>query len=786
MQIKKSERFSKIFTGMIMMLLMFLFTAVTSYAAEERSKDVVYTAMLNTSLSDHSGDGSKENPYNRFEDALANVSDGGIIYILSAGAFVNDPGNDNPLVIDKAVTIKPAEGLTRASLENRAAGTVLGADVTFSNIEFVFTNKYHAQIFANGHSLTLNNITRRQNARLIDVVAGGLYNLSGVQLGPNSGNSAQVLIQGTESEFGNIYAGSINGNYYGDASIHVQNTATKMRVNVYGCGAKEAEFDRDDFMNMAEPPSPSADPDKYTVGGKVSVILEKTYIPAVDGAGASKGTEVTYKGTEYLMDGLSLSNIGKLYVEKGNLKPKALTSPNSQRINLAIAADSILNLSNYANIAVNDFNGGGKLILGKNAVMDVSGDLTGKTVFEVSGGYGGTSGMATENHAYIKCRPDTGGTFTFTPNYAQEYLGFVKQANGDWMAVRNGQAMVSIGYQPDDTKKGNVSIQGEKIDSKNGSPQGSAANEEKGYHFQKWTDESGNTVGTDRHFIPQKTAAGVYEQMTYTANFAPNTYKVAFKANGGSGTEMKQQQFVYGTEQKLSRNTYTRQNYTFAGWALKSDGSIAYKDGVNVKNITAKDGETVILYARWTKNPDVPVQTGWQKIGGKWYYLDSKGKKQTGWVAVGGKWYYLNGSGVMQTGWAAVGGKWYYLDGSGAMRTGWIAVGGKWYYLNGSGAMQTGWLAVGGKWYYLNGSGVMQRGWAAVGGKWYYLNGSGVMQTGWVAVGGKWYYLNGSGVMQTGWYKVGGKWYYSYSSGVMAVSTWIGSCYVNGSGVWIK
>ena len=159
--------------------------------------------------------GSKENPYNRFEDALANVSDGGIIYILSAGAFVNDPGNDNPLVIDKAVTIKPAEGLTRASLENRAAGTVLGADVTFSNIEFVFTNKYHAQIFANGHSLTLNNITRRQNARLIDVVAGGLYNLSGVQLGPNSGNSAQVLIQGTESEFGNIYAGSINGNYYG-------------------------------------------------------------------------------------------------------------------------------------------------------------------------------------------------------------------------------------------------------------------------------------------------------------------------------------------------------------------------------------------------------------------------------------------------------------------------------------------------------------------------------------------------------------------------------------------
>ena len=29
----------------------------------------------------------------------------------------------------------------------------------------------------------------------------------------------------------------------------------------------------------------------------------------------------------------------------------------------------------------------------------------------------------------------------------------------------------------------------------------------------------------------------------------------------------------------------------------------------------------------------------------------------TGWQLVGGQWYYLNGSGEMQTGWQAVGGK---------------------------------------------------------------------------------------------------------------------------------
>lgn len=61
------------------------------------------------------------------------------------------------------------------------------------------------------------------------------------------------------------------------------------------------------------------------------------------------------------------------------------------------------------------------------------------------------------------------------------------------------------------------------------------------------------------------------------------------------------------------------------------------------------------------------------------------------------------------------------------------------------------------------------------------------MAEGWNYVGGKWYYLTpGSGAMRTGWYTVNGKWYYSYTSGAMASNTWIGSYYVNHSGVWIR
>ena len=60
------------------------------------------------------------------------------------------------------------------------------------------------------------------------------------------------------------------------------------------------------------------------------------------------------------------------------------------------------------------------------------------------------------------------------------------------------------------------------------------------------------------------------------------------------------------------------------------------------------------------------------------------------------------------------------------------------------------------------------------------------MTTGWQKISGKWYYMNGSGAILTGWNQIGGKWYYMYSSGAMASNTWIGSYYVNGSGVWTK
>ena len=59
--------------------------------------------------------------------------------------------------------------------------------------------------------------------------------------------------------------------------------------------------------------------------------------------------------------------------------------------------------------------------------------------------------------------------------------------------------------------------------------------------------------------------------------------------------------------------------------------------------------------------------TGWLKVGGVWYYLESSGAMHTGWLQLSDGKYYLKPSGAMQTGWAYLDGKYYYFGYSGLM-----------------------------------------------------------------------------------------------------------------------
>lgn len=115
------------------------------------------------------------------------------------------------------------------------------------------------------------------------------------------------------------------------------------------------------------------------------------------------------------------------------------------------------------------------------------------------------------------------------------------------------------------------------------------------------------------------------------------------------------------------------------------------------------------------------LKTGWVHDEGHWYYLqkdggfDSRinrltvGELARGWINDDSTWYYLDPTtATMQTGWQYLGNKWYYLRSSGAMATGWYQEGLSWYYLDEpNGDMKTGWFQVNGKWYYAYSSGAL-------------------------------------------------------------------------------
>ena len=107
------------------------------------------------------------------------------------------------------------------------------------------------------------------------------------------------------------------------------------------------------------------------------------------------------------------------------------------------------------------------------------------------------------------------------------------------------------------------------------------------------------TIGFAIGFLAVQTFAK-YETTandTITLSVALPHYSVVFNANGGEGS-MPDQEFVYGTAQQLSANTYTSNGDSFLGWNTKADGTgTHYADEAEVLNLTTSS--SVTLYAEW-------------------------------------------------------------------------------------------------------------------------------------------------------------------------------------------
>ena len=114
-----------------------------------------------------------------------------------------------------------------------------------------------------------------------------------------------------------------------------------------------------------------------------------------------------------------------------------------------------------------------------------------------------------------------------------------------------------------------------------------------GYSFVSW-----KKVSDDSAFNFDTEVAGASDIAIY-AVWNAHSYAVSFDKNGGSGEAMANQNFTYGEEKDLTANSYTKEGYDFLGWALTEDGEVAYADEASVSNLTATDGGSVTLFAKW-------------------------------------------------------------------------------------------------------------------------------------------------------------------------------------------
>ena len=368
------------------------------------------------------------------------VQDGDTIRLIGS-CMVNDlNSNSAPWVINKRITI------TGDTLYLRSGGIVLGADVTFTDVNLSFANCVRNAIMANGYTLTLNNVSSEASTRRIHLLCGGLT--GDVKLTdpiPQPGNNGRIIIQGSTS-LGNLYAGSLSGDgqpndFSGNAEIVIANGATGKMGDIYASGALETYIPPNSWFDQTEPAPPSADPEQFSVSGKVNIQLYNTSVLSVNGDTGIPGNapDITYYGKEFPNEVVTLQNIASLTVQNGNLKPKSGSSFADENASVSVSNQATLDLTNFdPNLTINNFSGGGSLILGQTQTLNIQGDVTGSTRFGAGSinGFSGASQALTAGHTYIRAPRSGPDSFILAEaSDSPARIKLVRNTNGDWVGT---------------------------------------------------------------------------------------------------------------------------------------------------------------------------------------------------------------------------------------------------------------------------------------------------------------------------------------------------------------
>ena len=91
--------------------------------------------------------------------------------------------------------------------------------------------------------------------------------------------------------------------------------------------------------------------------------------------------------------------------------------------------------------------------------------------------------------------------------------------------------------------------------------------------------------------------------ITYTSTWKPYIGTIQFNSNGGQGNMDEMTNVTHDTSVPLTANAFTRDGYTFTGWAASENGQVIKNDQDNASGLIEENGETVTLYAQWRANP---------------------------------------------------------------------------------------------------------------------------------------------------------------------------------------
>ena len=184
-------------------------------------------------------------------------------------------------------------------------------------------------------------------------------------------------------------------------------------------------------------------------------------------------------------------------------------------------------------------------------------------------------------------------------------------------------ADVTIFYTPEPTSLGTVKLNptesneldpqdgmvSESLNPETGTARGATAVPGEGSVFVGWYDaqdtERSNLLTGSAAYTPKKDLSGRYRDGSYVALFRLKQYVLRYDANAAdaAGT-MEDQTFPHGQAHPLEKCAFSREGYSFVGWATEKEGKVKYEDQKSIKldeefpNLK-DDNDEATLYAVW-------------------------------------------------------------------------------------------------------------------------------------------------------------------------------------------